>query len=290
MKTMECLKYYYGLANKDCPIDEDFNLDVVEAAYERLQKIIEQDRVRIYGVHTGYGHNVKDFKDAQSWHEDQLKLLNYLKVGVGECLPEKVVRRALRIQALKVARGFSGTSPTVYKKLWKLSKSDKMPKVPKYGSLGASGDLIPMAHAIAPIFEETTPKGQRDVISLVNTNSMMCSYSIELYRDVQHLIEKSFEFISLASIGMDANLEHFNPEGFAMNPKTEPATVCLAINNHRRLFLESYSMEEVEENKSIVQEKYSMRCFPHIRVQVCRNIKYVQPEIENEPNQVSDNP
>lgn len=290
MKTMECLKFYYALANKSIEIDKDFNIEVVSESYERVMKLLEGNESKIYGIDTGYGSNVKDEKEKANWKQDQKHLLNYLRVGVGEFLPEKVVRRALRIQALKLSQGFSGVSPKAYRKLWELSKAKELPKVPKYGSLGASGDLIPMAHAVAPIFEEMDPEGPRDVICMVNTNSMMCSYAIELYRQTQELVEGCIEFIGQASIAMDANMQHFNPEGFTMNPQKEPIGICHAIREERSKFLNTYDMEEGEENQSCVQEKYSLRCAPHILGQICQNLKYIKTQIENEVKQISDNP
>lgn len=290
MKTMECLKFYYGLANKNIDIDQDFNIEEVTRSYERVMKLLENEKEPIYGIDTGYGSNVKDLKSKDKWQDDQLHLLNYLRVGVGDFLPEKVVRRALRIQAFKLSKGYSGVSPKAYKKLWKLSLSSRLPKVPKYGSLGASGDLVPMAHAIAPIFEDMKPQGPRDVICMVNTNSMMCSYAIELYKTIQELIQGCIEFIAQSSIAMDANMQHFNPVGFEMNPQTEPIAVCHAIREKRINFLNLYSMTEQDESNSCVQEKYSLRCAPHILGQICQNMKYVKTQIENEVKQISDNP
>ena len=65
-----------------------------------------------------------------------------------------------------------------------------MHEVYEYGSLGASGDLIPMAHAVAPIFENNNNIGPRDVLSLVNTNAMMASYAIELYKEFKIIWKK----------------------------------------------------------------------------------------------------
>lgn len=289
MQTKESISFYYGLANKKIGIDSSYNLDKVEAAYNRLNQTIESAQYPIYGVHTGWGHNVRDKKDPTKWQEDQLELLTYLKVGVGEKLPEKVVRRALRIQALKVSKGYSGTSPQTYTALWRLAESHTIPEIPRYGSLGASGDLVSMAHAIYPLFENKRPQGPRDVISLVNTNSMMTSWGIENYRRLQDMSEQFIKFLGLVSIALDANVDHIDPTGFQMNPQEEPLNVCRLILQARNGFLAENGMEPRRE-KTCVQERYSFRCAPHILGQIFRNFKYVQRLLEDEASMVSDNP
>lgn len=289
METMECLKFYYKLANKDISIDQELYLENVKKAHKNLLSLIENNKTPIYGVDTGYGSNVIDKKNNQDWKDDQIELLTYLKVGTGKPLPESIVRRALRIQALKVAKGYSGTSPKVYKELWKLSCQKELPKVPRYGSLGASGDLIPMAHAIAPIFKKIDPQGPRDVISLVNTNAMMASYALEMYSQIQSIIKSFIDFVAQTTIGMDANMQHFDIRGFKMNPQSEYKLVCQWINKERESFLNKHFMQDKAE-LTCVQERYSLRCLPQVIGQICRNMKYVKELIEDEIKQVSDNP
>lgn len=289
MRTKESISFYYGLANRTIKIDSSYNLDRVESAYKRLLKTIHSSEHPIYGIHTGWGHNVKDKKDPKNWQQDQLELLTYLKVGVGQSLPPEVVRRALRIQALKVSKGFSGTSPQTYKALWDLAESHEVPQVPRYGSLGASGDLVSMAHAVAPIFKNKKPQGPRDIISLLNTNSMMVSFAIENYRKLQDLTENFIQFLGLVSVGIDANVDHINKEGFLMNPQEEPIKVCQAILHARHEFLNEYGMQPSQE-KTCVQERYSFRCAPQVLGQILRNFKYIQKLLEDEALMVSDNP
>ena len=182
MNKIRPLKFYYNLADKSVNIDTAPSEEKVFKSYHNLMEVMNSSNNTIYGIHTGYGSNVNETKKSDDWKNDQIELLHYLKVGTGQLLDERIVRRALRIQALNIAKGYSGTSPQIYKKLWEIASRDTLAKVPMFGSLGASGDLIPMAHAVYPIFEEIEPMGPRDVISLVNTNSMMVSYAIELHQ------------------------------------------------------------------------------------------------------------
>ena len=289
MNHLDRMRYYYQLGSEKVDFNLKGDLPHIRNSFERLTELVGDTHNAIYGIHTGYGHNVCDMKDPDNWKQDQLLLLNYLKVGVGEPLPNQVVRRALRIQALKVCKGFSGTSPEVFQKLCELSQRKRMPKVPRYGSLGASGDLIPMAHAVAPIFDEVSPTGPRDVISLVNTNSMMASYALENFYRLQEIQKQCVTFMAQATIGVDANMQHFKEEGFAMNPQSEYADVGAMVRAERQKFLNLFEMAENTEI-SCVQEKYSIRCFPQVMGQICRNLKYTQQIILDEIEQVSDNP
>lgn len=288
MKNLQSLKFYYDLAQKDVAIDTKLSLEEVEKSYNNLQTFLKNNKNPVYGVHTGYGSNVNELKNFLDFENDQIELLNYLRVGTGPLLDESIVRRALRIQALKIAKGYSGTSPQIYLKLWELASLENLPKVPIYGSLGASGDLIPMAHAVYPIFKDGV-YGPRDVISLVNTNAMMASYAVELITNIKLLVEKSFEFVAQVTIAMKANMEHFDEEGFKMNPQKETIAACKKINHLRNNILQKFD-SNVNLKSTTVQEKYSLRCLPQVYGQILRNLEYCENLIIDEANQLSDNP
>ena len=176
----------------------------VSLSYEAVLNMMKQDQVKVYGIHTGYGANVVSGKDPNNWRTTQSDLLDYLQVGVGDPLPESVVRRGLRLQLLKTAEGHSGIHPQTVERLVKLCNEPTLPSVPSRGSLGASGDLIPMAHAIGAIFDSHPPMGPRDVIGLVNTNSLMASYAIEQWQRVRRLFSTTHEIVALTMRATDA--------------------------------------------------------------------------------------
>ena len=119
---------------------------------ERSRALIEQalsSGVAIYGVNTGFG------RLAQTRiPDDQLKLLQRNLVlshstGVGDLLPDSIVRLILALKAAGLARGYSGVRPIVIERLLELLNKGVLPEIPSQGSVGASGDLAPLAHLSA---------------------------------------------------------------------------------------------------------------------------------------------
>lgn len=262
----------------------------VDVAYERLLHHLQDGKSPIYGVHSGFGSNVASPRDPQSWRATQAELLQYLQVGVGDPLPESVVRRALRLQILKVAKGYSGVHPDTFRDLVTLSADSNLPPVPCFGSLGASGDLVPMAHAVAPLFAERGPRGPRDVIGLVNTNAMMSSLAIECLTDVQLLWRLACSITAATSLGLGATVEPFDPTILALNERQEGigragAAICAA-----RAQLETSLALAATVSSDCIQERYSVRCAPQILGNIAENLDFAAVRITAEAVSVADNP
>jgi histidine ammonia-lyase len=278
----------YNLGHDDTKFSLNTNqLELVEQSYRKLLSIISNSTEIIYGLHTGYGANVTQRVDPKEFSNHQYNLLKFLCVGVGNPLPEKVVRRALKLQLLKVAKGVSGIHPDTVNSLINLVNSNNLVQVPRYGSLGASGDLIPMAHAISPLFSVTRPKGPRDVIGLVNTNSMMASLAIEVFKYIKELVYVAGEITALASIGVGSNNQPFSKNLLETNQDPYQAEIGEFISDYRYKFLNSIN----DDNQSTtVQVRYSIRCAPQILGAVLSHLEYVEKLIISESLAVADNP
>jgi histidine ammonia-lyase len=108
----------------------------------------------VYGVNTGFGKLATSRIPAADLERLQLNLLRSHAVGVGEPLPARVVRLMLLLKAASLARGFSGAREEVVDALLELHNRDVLPVVPCQGSVGASGDLAPLAHLCLPLIGE----------------------------------------------------------------------------------------------------------------------------------------
>jgi histidine ammonia-lyase len=259
----------------------------VEQSYSRFHEISQQQRV--YGLHTHYGANVTLTEAPQSWQKHQRLLLDYLHVGRGTPLSASIVRRALRLQVLKLGQGVSGIHPKTFEALCHYSNSTDLPAVPRYGSLGASGDLIPMAHAVRPLFDAYGIQGPRDVISCVNTNSMMASYAVELIPLIRQLIDDTCAITGLIAFAVgspkdayDANLLSLGANaGFTQKVAAE--------------ILATYSRAEaaghgIKANSSLLQHRYSLRCAPQVLGATLHQLELAQNLILDEAMAVADNP
>jgi histidine ammonia-lyase len=257
----------------------------VGESYERFNELKEFSRV--YGFHTGFGSDITTGFSSEQATVHQRSLLEYLLVGIGPNLPQSVVRRALRLQVIKIAQGYSGISPLVFSRLVALSNEPNLPKVPAYGSLGASGDLIPMAHAIAPIFNDLAEIGGRDVLGLVNTNAMMASLAIELLERVLQIILTGLQITANVSIGIGSRGECFTDPGFAvLRPGNRSGIAAQAIQIFRGELLEG----KLPVFSEILQDRYSIRCAPQIYGNALSLLAMAEGLILDEAQNVADNP
>lgn len=265
----------------------------VEESHRRLLRQLESSKGEVYGLHTGYGSNVLSARSADRWRETQQDLLSYLQVGRGPTLPESVVRRALRLQAMKVARGVSGIHPETYDRLIALASSDSLPAVPCFGSLGASGDLIPMAHAVAPIFEGDGPRAPRDVIGLVNTNSMMASLAIERLAQLEELVMSAHEVTAQAMVAVRADTDPVSDVVVELRGEVGYRRASQIIRSSLQAFSAERAQGETlagDSAKKWLQPRYSLRCAPMVLGNAWELLEFARSRIVTEALAVADNP
>jgi histidine ammonia-lyase/tyrosine ammonia-lyase len=247
---------------------------------------------RVYGIHTYYGADIADPRDPGDWQRQQEELLHYLHVGVGDPLPDRVVRRALRLQAMKALKGHSAIHPETIAALIALSNGTALPAVPRYGSLGASGDLVPMAHAIAPVIRAFGVRGPRDVLGLVNTNAMMSALAVELFAEALGLFEAAVRVTALASIALGLDEEFCTGASLAINPahhRNREAGSMIA--RARAKFLAAHDAAPPEACADTTpQPRYSIRCAPQVFGNALAQLHFAAERIAAEALSVADNP
>lgn len=262
----------------------------VRLSFERLMEHVNGREEKIYGLHTGFGSDVSA-KASTDWKEHQFALLRYLQVGVGKSLPASVVRRAIRLQTFKSSLGFSGIHPETFARLWALCHTDKLPEVPCYGSLGASGDLVSMAHAVEPLFtNKDDVRGPRDVLTLVNTNAMMASYGIELFSLANKILFDAIHLVAMSSYTAGYGARHFTESGIDL-PYQCPQVSYVA--NKMVEFISEF--ENTQENRPVPgageeQARYSLRCSPNVLGGALWSFKLAGERIQLEALRVADNP
>ena len=145
-------------------------VELADAARARMREseatvvaTVESGRTA-YGINTGFGAFANRVIPAQKTKKLQLNLVRSHACGVGEPLPPALVRRMLLLKANNLAAGFSGVRPLVVDTLLALLNADVLPVIPAQGSVGASGDLAPLAHLALALIgegEATTPAAGR---------------------------------------------------------------------------------------------------------------------------------
>jgi len=142
------------VANGGKVLLDDGTKAVLAERRQQIEDFVGQFDEPAYGFNRGFGHNVNLKVDAAGWDELQTNLIRSHSCGVGEPAPRQVVRGAMYLRAVSLARGYSAVRPAVVEKLVELLNADIVPLVPRLGSVSASGDLAPLSHMALALLGE----------------------------------------------------------------------------------------------------------------------------------------
>lgn len=289
-------------------------LDVAPAAWSRVRaaRAIVDRRLQegrpIYGVNTGFGKlcNVRIDDD----HLDQLQrnLVLSHAVGVGPAMPSELVRWMLLFKIHALLAGASGATPACIEALIALANADLLPVVPTRGSLGASGDLAPLAHLVLPLIGEgqllhegrAVPAveglrtrglapvrlGPKDGLALLNGTQFMSAYAAAAVVRARRLARHA-DIVAVMSLeALRGSLRPFTAGLLALRPHPGAAEVG---DNVRRMMADSQILAS-HADCGKVQDPYSLRCVPQVHG-ACRDaLRHVTAVVETEINSVTDNP
>jgi histidine ammonia-lyase len=299
-------------------VDEAVRARVAEGR-ERFHALMESGE-RIYGVTTGFGASVtKPVARAQS-ETLQKNLVAYLTCGTGPALPREAVRAMMLFRLNSLARGYSGVSVELLERLQTFLKRDWIPVVPREGSLGASGDLIPLAYlarAITGHGEVTLADGSSETVSsllereneqpyvlkakeglaLVNGTSAMCGLAFVNYHHCEQLVALATHATAWACMALQGRTAAFGPlvNSEAKKFKGQGAVAARIL---KLLQSEHYlpppasaaALSGATPTAAPIQDRYSLRCAPQVLGPVLETLELAQSWLETEINGVSDNP
>ena len=284
----------------------DSSIPKVLKSREVIEKILKEDRV-VYGINTGLGELVKVRIPRNEARELQLNLVKSHSSGVGRYMDDEIVRAAMLIRANSLLKGFSGVRLEVIKMLVDMLNSNIIPLVPKFGSVGASGDLAPLAHIALVMlgegyakYEGKVMKGgealklagleplkleEREGLALLNGTAVMAAYgsiavydSYEIMKNAILSAAMSFEALKGTDKALDDRI---------MRARAHPGQIKIA-EIMRGLLKDSDIIERAREEK--VQDAYTLRCFPQVYGAMLDTLNYVRTVMEREINSATDNP
>lgn len=263
----------------------------------------------VYGVNTGFGKLATQRIARDDLALLQLKLLRSHAVGVGEPLPARVVRLVLLLKAASLARGFSGVREEVIDGLLALYNAGVTPVIPCQGSVGASGDLAPLAHLSLPLigegevfFEgECLPAARaleraglrplqlsaKEGLALINGTQVSTALAIDALLGVDKLFEAAVITGALtldAARGSDAP---FDPRIHAV--RGQPGQIECATA-YRALLVGSEIRRSHLEGDDRVQDPYCLRCQPQVMGACLDQMRHAAQVLMREANAVTDNP
>jgi len=280
-------------------------------AVERARSVVDhlvENEIVVYAVNTGVGHLADLHIPLHDVHKLQLNLVRSHCVGVGEPLAQDVTRAMMLLRANSLAKGFSGVRPVVIDTLCDMLNRNVHPVIPSQGSVGASGDLAPLAHlALGMIGEgEVVHEGKRapasaamkkaeiaplelhakEAISLINGTQAMLAVGVlavleaEVLADAADVIGAlTLDALKGTDVAFDERIQKARPH----------AGQLLVARNLRRL-LEGSVIRESHLQCQKVQDAYSLRCIPQVHGAVRDTLAHCRQVFEVEMNSAVDNP
>jgi phenylalanine ammonia-lyase len=276
------------------------------------------DRKVAYGINTNFGGLANEVLPAAEVELLQENLIWGLKCSLGNKLPTEHIRSAMLIRAQMLTRGISGARIELIERLVKFINSGATPVVRDLGSIGASGDLVPLAQiagciiGLSPSFKVDYQGEElastvvlsrlglsplklkaKEGLALINGTSMMTGTAVHCVYQSQFLMNLSLHIHALFAQALQASHEPF--EAFIHQNKPHPGQVFVA-SAMRELLKDSSFMKTVDhagndEKKSVLlQDRYSVRCLPQYLGPIFDGLRTIKGQVEIEANSVDDNP
>jgi histidine ammonia-lyase len=278
----------------------------IEKCRNYLDHKIETRKEPIYGITTGFGSLCNRTISKEDLSQLQVNLVISHACGIGQPIDPEIVRLMLILKAYGLSLGNSGVQTETVQRLLDLFNNDILPEVRQLGSLGASGDLAPLAHLVLPLLgtgnvrfqdkiqpasEVLTKLGLKPInlkskegLALLNGTQFMSAHGVQV-------LLKAFKLLRLADITGAISLEAFNGriDPFHDNlHQIRPHPGQIETANNFRAILKGSKLINME--GKAIQDPYSFRCIPQVHGAVKDTVKYASEVILREINSVTDNP
>ena len=273
---------------------------------EYLDRKIESSEQPIYGITTGFGSLCDISVGSDELAQLQRNLVMSHACGTGERVPSEIVRLILLLKIQSLAYGYSGVQLRTVERLVDFYNHDVLPVVYQQGSLGASGDLAPLAHLSLPLLGlgEVEYEGRRrpaaevleelgwqplelqskEGLALLNGTQFMSAYGVWSLMAAHRLSDWADRIGALSLDAFDGRIEPFYDEVHRIRAHRGQLTTARAV----RHLLEG--SELIRRPKHHVQDPYSFRCMPQVHGATKDTIDYVEQVLETEINSPTDNP
>jgi histidine ammonia-lyase len=279
----------------------------MQASRNAVQRAIERGEVS-YGINTGFGAFANRVIPAAKTRRLQLNLIRSHACGTGAPLPPRIVRRMLLLKANSLAAGYSGARPAVAEMLLAFLNEDVLPVVPSQGSVGASGDLAPLAHvALALAGEGEARHGQVDLagaevpkavglapleleakegLALLNGTQLSLALALDGLFQAECLLDASIVAGALTVEGLAGSHAPFDRR--IQDASRLPGQVKVAAR--LRSLLTASEILKSHEDCERVQDPYAVRCMPQVFGAVEHTLEHARTVLGAAVNGVSDNP
>jgi histidine ammonia-lyase len=281
-------------------------IEKIIACREYLDQRLQNQKTPIYGINTGFGSlcNVKISEEHLS--KLQENLVTSHACGTGERVPKDMIRLMLLLKVQSLSYGHSGVQLETVQRLIDFYNHDILPVVFEQGSLGASGDLAPLAHLALPLLGKGTvyykdkevPAAEvlaaldwepiqlkaKEGLALLNGTQFMSAYGVFSLLKAYKLSYLADFFAAISLEAFDGRIEPFNDLIHIIRPHNGQLQTAKRIQE----FVEG--SELISQEKKHVQDPYSFRCVPQVHGATKDTLAFIRKTFETEINSVTDNP
>lgn len=279
----------------------------IEKSQQTVAAVIAKNAV-VYGINTGFGLLAHTRISSEDLSELQRKILVSHAAGVGEPLPIAIVKLILLLKINSLARGYSGVRPALITTLIKLYNAKIYPCIPAKGSVGASGDLAPLAHLSLPLIglgsafyqnkiisgsealrlidEESLQLAPKEGLALINGTQVSCG--IALYHFF--MAQKTFAAaVAIGALAVDAAMGSVSPFDARIHEVRGQVGQIKVATAFRELLANSQIVTS-HVDCGRVQDPYCLRCQPQVMGACWDNLMHIGKILGIEANAVTDNP
>lgn len=279
-------------------------LEKIDRGAMFLERLLKDDGV-IYGVTTGYGDSCTVVIPQELTGKLPLNLTRFHGCGLGDNLDCQQVRAVLAARLCSLSRGFSGVRQEILNQLALLLNLGISPRIPQEGSVGASGDLTPLSYvaavmvgerevfyngelrATADVFSELDVDPielkPKEALALMNGTAVMTGLACLAYERAAYLSKLATRITAMMSVALRGNDFHFDKALFDVKPHIGQQKVASWLRSDLRA-------ERSPRNSDRLQDRYSLRCAPHVIGVLEDSFPWLRQMIENELNSSNDNP
>lgn len=272
------------------------------AAY--LDRLLAEEG-EIYGVTTGYGDSCTVSIPSELVAELPHHLYTYHGCGFGAWFSPEETRAVLAARLASLSQGYSGVSVGLLEQITAFLQHDILPLIPAEGSVGASGDLTPLSYLAAALCGEREVRYQDQIrpaqaalaatglqplrlrpkegLAIMNGTAVMTGLACLAWQRAQYLAQLASRITAMASLTLDGNAYHFDATLFSVKPHPGQQQVAARIRGD----LAEVTAPHAEKR---IQDRYSIRCAPHVIGVLDDALTSLKPWIENELNSANDNP
>ena len=283
----------------------------VRSAIESCSKLVHdiaEGEDAVYGINTGFGPLCTVAVSSEETRALQEKLLKSHAVGVGTPIHPEISRLMLILKVHALAKGHSGIRMETMKRILWMIDEEISPVVPSQGSVGASGDLAPLAHLFLPLIglgklwwngevyksEELLRKfnleklelGPKEGLALINGTQFIAAHAVKVIEKFNSCLEHADLIGAMMLEGLQGSGKPFSPELHQLRPYKGNRLVAQRIS----FYLQGSEILESHADCERVQDPYSLRCMPQVHGASRNAFAHLNDMLEVEMNSVTDNP